>query len=98
MMRTKFEGHESRTHQLVCSTSSGFFGAPEVARYLAPVANALAPIGASVLTRSDEVTAEDIAGMVQLGVPGLTPSQDCGSTLTIIILRRTLLIRLMCSN
>src|SRR6266568_801090 len=53
-----------------------FFGAPEVARYLAPVANALAPIGASVLTRSDEVTAEDIAGMVQLGVPGLTPSQD----------------------
>jgi hypothetical protein len=29
-----------------------------------------------VLTRSDEVTAEDIAGMVELGVPGLTPSQD----------------------
>jgi len=53
-----------------------FFGAPEVARYLTPVANALAPIGASVLTRSDEVTGEDIAAMVQLGVPGLTPSQD----------------------
>ena len=46
-------------------TGLSFFGAPEAARYLAPVANALAPIGASVLTRSDEVTAEDIAGMVQ---------------------------------
>jgi carboxypeptidase Q len=57
-------------------TGLSFFGAPEAARYLAPVANALAPIGASVLTRSDEVTAEDIAGMVQLGVPGLSPSQD----------------------
>ena len=29
-----------------------------------------------MLTRSDEVTAEDIAGMVELGVPGLTPSRD----------------------
>jgi carboxypeptidase Q len=57
-------------------TGLSFFGAPEAARYLAPVANALAPIGASVLTRSDEVTAEDIAAMVQLGVPGLSPSQD----------------------
>jgi len=46
---------------------------PDISR---PIANALAPIGASVLTRSDEVTAEDIAGMVQLGVPGLSPSQD----------------------
>ena len=63
---------------LGCDHPTGltFFGVPEVARYLTPVANALAPIGASVLTRSDEVTAEDIAGMVQLGVPGLTPSQD----------------------
>jgi Zn-dependent M28 family amino/carboxypeptidase len=57
-------------------TGLSIFGAPEAARYLAPVANALAPIGASVLTRSDEVIAEDIAGMVQLGVPGLSPSQD----------------------
>jgi len=36
-------------------TGLSFFGAPEAARYLAPVTNALAPIGASVLTRSDEV-------------------------------------------
>jgi carboxypeptidase Q len=63
---------------LGCDHPTGltFFGVPEAARYLAPVADALAPIGASVLTRSDEVTAEDIAGMVELGVPGLRPSQD----------------------
>jgi carboxypeptidase Q len=63
---------------LGCDHPTGltFFGVPEAAGYLAPFASALAPIGASVLTRSDEVTAEDIAGMVQLGVPGLRPSQD----------------------
>ena len=62
--------------KLLINCSVTTLGAPEAARYLAPVANALAPIGASVLTRSDEVIAEDIAGMVQLGVPGLSPSQD----------------------
>ena len=62
--------------KLLINCSVTTLGAPEAARYLAPVANALAPIGASVLTRSDEVTAEDIAGTVQLGVPGLSPSQD----------------------
>jgi len=63
---------------LGCGHPTGltFFGAPEAGKYLTRIASALAPIGASVLTRSDEVTAEDIAGMVQLGVPGLTPSQD----------------------
>jgi len=63
---------------LGCDHPTGLtlFGMPEAARYLAPVADALAPIGATVLTRSDEVTAEDIAGMVELGVPGLRPSQD----------------------
>ena len=63
---------------LGCDHPTGltFFGTPDAAKYLAPVAEALAPIGASVITRSDEVTAEDIAGMVQLGVPGLRPSQD----------------------
>ena len=63
---------------LGCGHPTGltFFGVPEVAGYLKPVANALAPIGASVLTRSDEITVDDIAGMVRLGVPGLTPSQD----------------------
>jgi carboxypeptidase Q len=63
---------------LGCGHPTGltFFGVPEVARYLKPVANALAPIGANVLTRSDEITVDDIAGMARLGVPGLAPTQD----------------------
>jgi Zn-dependent M28 family amino/carboxypeptidase len=50
-------------------------GAPALREWLRPVAHALEPIGAGVLSAGDEVGA-DIEPVVSRGVPGFTPSQD----------------------
>jgi hypothetical protein len=41
-----------------------------------PLMQALAPIGATVLSRIDSEAGSDIAGLQQLGVPGFAPSVD----------------------
>ena len=62
---------------LGCDHPTGitYAGSPQLEEYLRPVAAALAPIGASVLTRGEDA-GEDIAAIVSKGVPGLTPTQD----------------------
>ncbi len=62
---------------LGCDHPTGitYAGSPQLAEYLRPVAEALAPIGASTLTRGEDA-GEDVAAVVSQGVPGLTPSQD----------------------
>jgi carboxypeptidase Q len=50
-------------------------GKPALEAYLRPVAHALLPIGAGVLTPSPEA-GEDISGINALGVPGFAPIQD----------------------
>jgi len=52
-----------------------YAGSPQLEEYLRPVADALAPIGASVLSRGEDA-GEDIAAIVTKGVPGFTPTQD----------------------
>ncbi|RRA50235.1 M20/M25/M40 family metallo-hydrolase [Acidipila sp. EB88] len=52
-----------------------FAGSPLLAEYLKPVADALAPIGATLVTRGEDA-GEDIAAIVTRGVPGFTPTQD----------------------
>ena len=52
-----------------------FAGNPALAEWLRPVAHQLQPIGSSVLTRGEEA-GEDIASVVNKGVPGFTPTQD----------------------
>ena len=49
---------------------------PALARYLAPVGEALNPIGAGVLTSVEGIPSEDVSPMVASGVPGLAPAQD----------------------
>ena len=50
-------------------------GVPQLGEWLAPVAAALQPIGATVLTHSD-FAAEDISGLGEAGVPSFSPMQD----------------------
>ncbi len=52
-----------------------YSGPPALGEYLRPVAEALEPIGASLLSASED-TGEDIAAIVSKGVPGFAPSQD----------------------
>ncbi len=52
-----------------------YTGPPQLYEYLRPIAEALAPIGASLLSPSED-TGEDIAAIVGKGVPGLAPTQD----------------------
>ena len=56
-------------------TGITFAGKPELSRWLRPVAHQLEPIGAAVVTRGEEA-GEDVAAVVEKGVPGFTPSQD----------------------
>lgn len=56
-------------------TGITFTGKPELEDWLRPVAHALAPIGAAVVTRSPEV-GEDINFINERGVPGFSPTQD----------------------
>jgi Zn-dependent M28 family amino/carboxypeptidase len=62
---------------LGCDHPTGilFAGAPQLSEWLAPVARALAPIGAAVVSRGEEV-GEDVSSVVDKGVPGFTPAQD----------------------
>ncbi len=62
---------------LGCDHPTGitYAGSPRLEAYLRPVADALAPIGASVLTRGEDA-GEDVAAIVSKGVPGFTPTQD----------------------
>jgi Zn-dependent M28 family amino/carboxypeptidase len=52
-----------------------FAGAPALSDWLRPVAHALEPVGASVLSPGPEA-GQDIAAIVSKGVPGFTPTQD----------------------
>ncbi len=52
-----------------------FTGKPELQSWLAPVSQALAPIGAANFTPSPE-TGEDISGLTDKGVPSFAPNQD----------------------
>jgi Zn-dependent M28 family amino/carboxypeptidase len=56
-------------------TGITYAGVAGLADWLRPVAHALTPIGASLLTRGPEV-GEDISALVDKGVPGFTPTQD----------------------
>ncbi len=52
-----------------------FAGSPELAEWLRPVAHELAPIGAALISPGEEA-GEDVAAVVEKGVPGFTPTQD----------------------
>jgi len=62
---------------LGCDHPTGitFAGAPALSEWLAPVARQLEPIGASLLTPGSDV-GEDVASVVDKGVPGFSPTQD----------------------
>lgn len=53
-----------------------FFNSPVLKKYLAPVGEALKPIGAGTLTSIEEIPSEDLAPMMADGVPSLAPAQD----------------------
>jgi Zn-dependent M28 family amino/carboxypeptidase len=53
----------------------GFSGSPKLQSYLAPVADALDPIGANLATPDDEI-GEDVSGLIAQGAVGLMPNQD----------------------
>ncbi len=52
-----------------------YSGPQQLGEYLRPISEALAPIGAAMLERSED-TGEDIASIVTKGVPGFAPAQD----------------------
>ena len=52
-----------------------FAGSPELEEWLRPVAHELSPIGSAMITRGEEA-GEDVATVVEKGVPGFTPTQD----------------------
>jgi len=52
-----------------------YAGAPALGEWLRPVAHALAPMGAGVISSAGDV-GSDIESVVSRGVPGFTPSQD----------------------
>jgi carboxypeptidase Q len=49
---------------------------PALKKYLAPVREALEPIGAGVLTSVEEIPSVDLGPMIAGGVPSLAPAQD----------------------
>jgi carboxypeptidase Q len=53
-----------------------FSGSPGLSKYLAPVAQALEPLGADTIEATEDLPSEDIAPLVEAGVPGITPAQD----------------------
>ncbi len=52
-----------------------YTGAPALAEYVKPVADALRPIGASLVSKVEEV-GPDVDPLVVQGVPGFAPNQD----------------------
>jgi carboxypeptidase Q len=62
---------------LGCDHPTGLFlSSPALGKYLAPVGEALRPIGAAALTSVVEIPSEDLAPMIADGVPSLAPAQD----------------------
>jgi hypothetical protein len=60
-----------------CDHPTGLsLNSPALEKYLAPVAEALQPIGAGVLTSVEVFPSEDLEPILASGVPGLAPSQD----------------------
>jgi hypothetical protein len=53
-----------------------FSGSPGLSKYLAPIAQVLEPLGAGTIEATYDLPSEDIAPLVEAGVPGLTPAQD----------------------
>ena len=65
---------------LGCDHPTGLYlSDPALEAFLAPVSEALKPIGAGVLTTVDEIPSEDLAPMMAAGVPSLAPIQDLRS-------------------
>ena len=56
-----------------------FSGSPGLSKYLAPVAQALEPLGADTIEATEDLPSEDIAPLVEAGVAGITPAQDLRS-------------------
>ena len=52
---------------------------PALETYLAPVGEALLPIGAGMLTSTEVFPSEDLAPMIAQGIPALAPAQDTRS-------------------
>ncbi len=52
-----------------------YAGSPSLIEYLRPVSEVLGPIGASLVTKGEEVGA-DVEPLVEKGVPGFAPNQD----------------------
>src|SRR6202012_369807 len=51
-----------------------FSASPGLSKYLAPVAQALEPLGADTIEATEDLPAVDIAPLVEAGVPGITPA------------------------
>ncbi|AXC11894.1 Aminopeptidase [Acidisarcina polymorpha] len=65
---------------LGCDHPTGLYlSDPALEAFLAPVADALKPIGAGSLTTISELPSEDLAPMIAAGVPSLAPIQDLRS-------------------
>ena len=60
-----------------CDHPTGLLlSSPALKKYLAPVGEALEPIGAGVLTSVEQIPSEDLIPMSSGGVPSLVPAQD----------------------
>jgi carboxypeptidase Q len=74
--------HPHRTIRFVAwmneenGASGAATGSPGLSKYLAPVAQALDPLGADTIEATEDLPSEDIAPLVEAGVPGITPAQD----------------------
>ena len=53
-----------------------FSGSLGLSKYLAPVAQALEPLGAGTIEATEDLPSVDIAPLVEAGVAGITPAQD----------------------
>jgi Zn-dependent M28 family amino/carboxypeptidase len=53
-----------------------FSGSPGLSKYLAPVAQALEPLGAATIGATEDLPSVDIAPLVEAGVAGIVPAQD----------------------
>jgi len=60
-----------------CDHPTGLLlSSPALKKYLAPVREALEPIGAGLLTSVEEIPSVDLGPMIAGGVPSLAPAQD----------------------
>ena len=56
-----------------------FSASPGLSKYLAPVIQALEPLGAGTIEATETLPSVDIAPLVEAGVAGITPAQDLRS-------------------